>query len=255
VDAGGAPEQVRQWLADAARVTVLTGAGISTDSGIPDYRGPNGVWTKNPQAQRMSTLQDYVADPEVRRRAWQSRKAHPAWTADANDAHRALVDLEKTGRLTALITQNIDELHQRAGSSRDKVIELHGTIWWAECLSCGVRSPMADELARVSDDEPDPACTLCGGILKSATISFGQPLDPKVLRAAWRAAHECDLFVAIGSSLTVQPAAGLCEVAVEAGARFVVINAEPTPYDGIADAVLRDPIGDILPGLVRAAVA
>jgi NAD-dependent deacetylase len=113
---------------------------------------------------------------------------------------------------------------------------------------------MADELARVSDDEPDPTCTLCGGILKSATISFGQPLDPKVLQAAWGAAQQCDVFLAIGSSLSVQPAAGLCEVAVEAGSRFVVINAEPTPYDGIADTVLRQPIGEILPALVRAAV-
>jgi NAD-dependent deacetylase len=247
-------DAVRRWLATAERITALTGAGISTDSGIPDYRGPNGVWTKNPQAQKMSTIQDYVADPEVRRRAWQSRKAHPAWTAEPNEAHRALVELEKAGRLSALVTQNIDELHQRAGSSRDVTIELHGTIWWAECLTCGVRSPMAGELARVSDDEPDPACTLCGGILKSATISFGQPLDPQVLQRAWRAAQECDVFLAVGSSLTVQPAAGLCEVAVEAGARLVIVNAEPTPYDGIADAVLREPIGDILPSLVRAAV-
>ena len=247
-------DAVRRWIADAERITVLTGAGISTDSGIPDYRGPNGVWTKNPQAQRMSSIQDYVADPEVRRRAWQSRKAHPAWTAAPNDGHRALAELEKTGRLVALVTQNIDELHQRAGSSRDKVIELHGTIWWAECLTCGVRSPMAEELARVGDDEPDPACTLCGGILKSATISFGQPLDPQVLRAAWAAAQAADLFLVIGTSLTVQPAAGLCEVAVEAGARLVILNAEPTPYDGIADAVLRQPIGEILPALVATVV-
>jgi NAD-dependent deacetylase len=247
-------DPVRRWLAEAERITVLTGAGISTDSGIPDYRGPNGVWTRNPEAQRMSTIQDYVADPAVRRRAWQSRKAHPAWTAEPNDGHRAVAELEKTGRLVALITQNIDELHQRAGSSREKVIELHGTIWWAECLTCGVRSPMADELARVSDEEPDPSCTLCGGILKSATISFGQPLDPAVLRAAWAAAQVCDLFLSIGTSLTVQPAAGLCEVAVEAGARLVIVNAQPTPYDGIADAVLRDPIGEILPALLTAAV-
>jgi NAD-dependent deacetylase len=247
-------DDIAEWLRKADRITVLTGAGISTDSGIPDYRGPNGVWTRNPSAQRMSTLQDYVADPDVRQRAWQSRKAHPAWTAEPNDAHRALVDLEKTGKLTALVTQNIDELHQRAGSSRELVVELHGTIWWAECLTCGIRSPMADELGRVSDDEPDPECTLCGGILKSATVSFGQPLDPQVLQRAWRAAQDCELFVAIGTSLTVQPAAGLCEVAVEAGARFVVVNAEPTPYDGLADAVLREPIGDILPSLVRAVV-
>jgi NAD-dependent deacetylase len=243
-------DTVAGWLRDAIRVTVLTGAGISTDSGIPDFRGPNGLWTKNPEAARMATLQDYVADPEVRRRAWQSRKDHPAWTAEANDAHRALVELDKTGRLLAVVTQNIDELHQRAGLSRDKVIEVHGTVWWAECLSCGTRTPMADQLARVSDAEPDPPCTLCGGILKSATISFGQQLDPDVLDAAARAATTADLFLAIGSSLTVHPAAGLCDLAVGAGARFVVINAEPTPYDDMADAVLREPIGEILPALV-----
>jgi NAD-dependent deacetylase len=241
---------VREWLAAADRVTVLTGAGISTDSGIPDFRGPNGLWTRNPGAERMSNLQDYVDDPDVRRRAWQSRKTHPAWTAEPNVGHRALVDLEKSGRLLAIVTQNIDGLHQRAGSSADKVVEVHGTIWWVECLSCGVRTPMADELARVSDAEPDPSCRQCGGILKSATISFGQRLDNDVLEAAAVAAETCQLFLAIGSSLTVRPAAGLCEVAVNAGARLVVINAEPTPYDELADAVLRQPIGEILPALV-----
>ena len=199
----------------------------------------------------MSSIQDYVADPAVRQRAWQSRKAHPAWSAEPNEAHRVLAELENAGKLTALVTQNIDELHQRAGSGRDKVIELHGTIWWAECLTCGVRSPMAEELARVSDAEPDPSCSLCGGILKSATISFGQRLDNDVLDAAARAAASCDLFLAIGSSLSVRPAAGLCDVAVEAGARLVVINAEPTPYDEMADAVIREPIGEILPALVK----
>jgi NAD-dependent deacetylase len=241
---------VRERLAAADRVTVLTGAGISTDSGIPDFRGPNGLWTRNPGAERMSNLQDYVDDPDVRRRAWQSRKTHPAWTAEPNVGHRALVDLEKSGRLLAIVTQNIDGLHQRAGSSADKVVEVHGTIWWVECLSCGVRTPMADELARVSDAEPDPSCRQCGGILKSATISFGQRLDNDVLEAAAVAAETCQLFLAIGSSLTVRPAAGLCEVAVNAGARLVVINAEPTPYDELADAVLRQPIGEILPALV-----
>jgi NAD-dependent deacetylase len=240
---------VVQWLREAERVTVLTGAGISTDSGIPDYRGPNGVWTKNPGAERMATLQDYIADPEVRRRSWQSRRDHPVWRAEPNAGHRALVDLEKTGKLVAVITQNIDGLHQRAGSS--SVIEVHGTVHWAECLTCGVRTPMADQLARVEAGDPEPACTQCGGILKSATISFGQRLDNDVLDAAAQAAIECDLFLAIGSSLSVRPAAGLCDVAVDSGARLVVINAEGTPYDDIADAVLREPIGEILPTLVK----
>lgn len=247
--ASGSVDDVVIWLQAASAVTVLTGAGISTDSGIPDYRGPNGVWTRNPEAARMSTLQDYLADPAVRRRAWQSRKLHPAWDAQPNHAHRALVDLERSGRLVALLTQNIDELHQRAGSSREKVVELHGTIWWAECLTCGVRSPMADELARVNDDEPDPPCLVCGGILKSATISFGQALQPAVLERAAAAAQDCEVFLVVGSSLTVQPAAGLCLVARDSGARLVIVNAEPTPYDDVADAVLRRPIGEILPVL------
>jgi NAD-dependent deacetylase len=239
---------VQQWVREAQQITVLTGAGVSTDSGIPDFRGPNGVWTRNPAAERMATLQDYLADPDVRRRSWQARRTHSAWTAEPNAGHHALVDLDKTGRLVAIVTQNVDGLHQRAGSTN--VIEVHGTIWWAECLTCGVRSAMADVLARL-DDEPDPPCLQCGGILKSATISFGQRLDNDVLDAAARAAMECDLFLAIGSSLTVRPAAGLCDVAVDAGARLVVINAEPTPYDELASAVLREPIGEILPALLE----
>jgi len=242
-------EDVKQWLLGADRISVLTGAGISTDSGIPDFRGPNGVWTKNPEAERMATFQDYVADPEVRRRSWQSRRDHPVWGAEPNAGHRALAELEKTGRVVSVVTQNIDGLHQRAGST--SVIEVHGTVHWAECLTCGVRTPMADQLARVDAGDPDPACQQCGGIVKSATISFGQRLDNDVLDAAARAAAACDLFLAIGSSLTVRPAAGLCDVAVESGARLVVINAEPTPYDDIADAVLREPIGEILPALVK----
>lgn len=242
-------DDVQAWLRAAVRVTVLTGAGISTDSGIPDYRGPNGVWTKNPGAERTATLQDYVADPDVRRRSWQTRRDSPIWHAEPNAGHRALVDLEKTGKLVAVVTQNIDGLHQRAGST--EVIEVHGTVHWAECLSCNVRTPMADQLIRVEAGEPDPACEQCGGILKSATISFGQRLDNDVLDAAARAAATCDVFLAVGSSLSVRPAAGLCDVAVESGARLVVINAEPTPYDGLADGVLREPIGEILPTLVK----
>jgi NAD-dependent deacetylase len=241
---------VRTMVGEAAAVTVLTGAGISTDSGIPDFRGPNGVWTRDPAAERLSSYDDYVSDPEVRRRAWQARKTHPAWTAQPNDGHRALVELERSGRLRALVTQNIDGLHQRAGSSREKVIEVHGTIWEVQCLSCAARSPMAEVLARVDAGEDDPPCLRCGGILKSATISFGQRLDNDVLVAAGSAAHECDLFLAVGSSLTVRPASGLCDVAVDAGAPLVVVNAQPTPYDDLAAVVLHGPIGEILPTLV-----
>jgi NAD-dependent deacetylase len=242
---------VTDWLREASAVTVLTGAGVSTDSGIPDYRGPRGVWTTDPDAVRTVTLRDYVADPEVRRRAWRGRREHPAWSARPNAAHLALVEIERAGKLRALLTQNVDELHQRAGSSPALVVELHGTVWQVECLACGARTPMAKELARVDAGDPDPACRRCGGMLKSATISFGQPLDPGVVAEAVRAACACDLFLAVGSSLTVHPAAGLCRVAVDHGARLVVVNAQPTPYDGIADAVLRDPIGEVLPALAR----
>jgi len=245
-------DQVAVWLRDARTVTVLTGAGISTDSGIPDFRGPRGVWTTNPAAERLSNIADYLADPAVRVEAWKSRRDHPAWTARPNRAHEALVRLERAGLIHTVVTQNIDGLHQKAGSTR--VVELHGTVWWAVCLECGLRTPMADVLARVDAGEPDPRCLSCGGIQKSATISFGQPLDRDVLAQAVRAAEESDLFLAVGTSLTVYPAAGLCDVALEAGARLVVINGQPTPYDEKAAAVLRDPIGEVLPRLADAAL-
>ncbi len=248
-------DTVGGWLRHARAVTVLTGAGISTDSGIPDFRGPDGLWTRNPAAQRMSSLRDYVADPDVRRRAWQGRRDHAAWTAAPNAGHRALVELERSGRLRALVTQNIDELHQRAGSDPDLVVEVHGTIFQVECLGCGRRTPMAEALDRVRAGEEDPPCLVCGGILKSATISFGQSLVPGVLDRARAAALDCDLFLAVGTSLTVQPVAGLARLALSAGARLVIVNAEPTPYDGLAAAVVREPIGTALPALVRAVLA
>jgi NAD-dependent deacetylase len=250
---GTVPDPLPGWLAGARRITVLTGAGISTDSGIPDFRGPQGVWTRDPEAEKLSTLQYYVADPEIRRRAWQERLRHPAWTARPNAAHAALVDLERQGRLRALLTQNIDGLHQAAGSAPGLVLELHGTVHEVACLSCGDRTTMRSTLDRVEAGEADPACRACGGILKSATISFGQALDAAVIGAAADAAADCDVFLAVGSSLTVHPAAGLTDVAARAGARIVVVNAEPTPYDGLADLVVRDPIGEALPRLVAGA--
>ncbi|WP_433338326.1 SIR2 family NAD-dependent protein deacylase [Spirillospora sp. CA-294931] len=241
-----------EWLPRARSITVLTGAGVSTDSGIPDFRGPQGVWTKDPAAAATATIGAYLGDAEVRRRAWRSRRDHPAWDAEPNTAHAALVELEKAGRLRALVTQNIDGLHQRAGSGA--VIEIHGTMREAECLACGLRTPMPEVLARVDAGEDDPPCPECGGIQKSATISFGQALKEDVLDAAVDAARSCDLFLAAGTSLTVQPAAGLCLEAVEHGARLVIMNAQPTPYDELADAVLREPIGRTLPRLVDLAL-
>nr|MDT0659651.1 Sir2 family NAD-dependent protein deacetylase [Micromonospora sp. DSM 115978] len=243
-------ELVAGWFGAADRVVALTGAGISTDSGIPDFRGPTGVWTRDPEAARMFTLDSYLADPALRRRAWQTRRDHPAWSARPNAAHQALAGLERAGRLHAIVTQNIDGLHQRAGNSADRVIEIHGTLYEVECLGCAARGPMSGTLARLDAGETDPACLDCGGILKAATIAFGQSLDPATLRRAGLAAAECDLMLAVGTSLSVQPAAGLVEVAARAGARVVIVNASPTPYDPIADAVLREPIGTLLPRLL-----
>ncbi len=243
-------DDARAVVGAARAVTVLTGAGISTDSGIPDFRGPQGVWTKNPGAERTSSLQDYLADADVRRQAWRNRLSSPAWEARPNPGHLALVDLERQGRLRALVTQNIDELHQRAGSSPELVVELHGSMWGWMCWSCGAKGPMAEVLTRLRAGDDDPRCATCGGILKSTTISFGQQLDPLVLEAAVEAVTSCDLVLAVGSSLQVQPAAGLVPLAARAGAAVVIVNAQPTPYDAVADAVVRQPISEVLPALL-----
>ena len=244
-------QDVRTWIAKAQRVVVLTGAGISTDSGIPDFRGPQGLWTKNPKAEKLSDIRHYMADPEVRRLSWQSRLEHTAWSAQPNAGHRALVELERRGKLHALITQNIDELHQLAGHSPDKVIEVHGTLRKVVCMSCGERAPMEKALARVRAGEEDPPCRSCGGILKSATVSFGQQLVPEVIDRAMQAAAQADLFLSVGTSLQVYPIAGAVPIAKRAGARVVIVNAEPTPFDELADAVFNDSISAVLPALCR----
>lgn len=238
---------VRDWIAQAARVVALTGAGISTDSGIPDFRGPQGVWTRNPAAERQSTIQNYLADAEVRRAAWRSRLDHFAFHASPNAGHRALVALERAGRLHALVTQNVDGLHLAAGHSPDKVIEVHGTVRRVMCWRCGERQPTEAVFARVRAGDDDPHCLSCGGILKTDTISFGQALVPEVIDRAIAAAARADLLLAIGSTLQVYPVAGMVPLAHEAGARVVIINAQPTPMDELADAVLPGSISEILP--------
>jgi NAD-dependent deacetylase len=243
-------DAVRGWVAAAKRVVVLTGAGISTESGIPDFRGPQGVWTRDPEAEKLSDIRYYMADANIRKKAWQARLVHPAWEAQPNSGHAAIVDLERRGKLHALITQNIDGLHQKAGSSPDKIIEVHGTVLQVVCMSCGWRGPMQETLARLLTGEDDPPCRLCGGILKSDTISFGQNLVPEVIDRALRSAAEADCFIAVGTSLQVYPIAGAVEEARAAGARVVIVNAEPTPFDDIADAVLREPIGKTLPRIL-----
>ncbi len=254
------PVEVAGALVGAAgRIVVLAGAGISTDSGIQDFRGPNGLWTKNPQAEKAATLSNYVHEPGVRKASWQARLSSPAWQAEPNPGHRALVDLERQGRLHTLVTQNVDGLHQRAGSDPARVVEIHGTMRRWVCLSCGAGGPMGEALERVRAGEADPACAAvvggqpCGGILKSATISFGQSLVEADLERAMAAARSCDLLLTVGSSLGVYPIAQAVPVARQHGARLVIVNAEPTPFDRIADAVVRQPISESLPRIVALA--
>lgn len=243
-------DTARAWIDAAHRIVVLTGAGISTDSGIPDFRGPQGVWTRNPEAEKQATLQNYVAEPEVRRRSWRSRLESPAWRAQPNAGHVALVTLERRGKLDTLITQNVDGLHQMAGSSPAKVVEIHGTMREVVCMSCGERAPTERALARVRAGEEDPPCRSCGGILKTATISFGQALVEKDLDRAQRAARRCDLMLAVGTKLSVWPIAGVVPLAKEAGARVVIVNAEPTDLDHLADAVIRGSTTTLLPRMI-----
>lgn len=247
-------ETVAAWVDAATAIVALTGAGISTESGIPDFRGPQGVWTRDPKAERLSNIHEYMTDPDVRRLSWQGRVDHPAWQARPNAGHRALVALERRGTLRAVVTQNIDGLHQAAGHESARVIEVHGTMRDVMCMACSWRGPAGPVLDRVRAGEADPRCGTCGGILKSATISFGQALVPEVIAAASRAAHDADLLLAVGTSLQVYPVAGLVPLAKSAGARVVIVNAESTQFDSLADAVIRAPIGDVLPQICASSV-
>jgi NAD-dependent deacetylase len=240
----------RDAIANAERIVVLTGAGISTDSGIPDFRGPNGLWTKNPAAEKASNIEYYLADPDVRVAAWESRLATPAWDARPNAGHRAIVELERQGRLHGVVTQNIDGLHQLAGNDPDKVIEVHGTVWFSRCWECSDRRPMGESLDRVREGETDPPCLICGGILKSDTISFGQQLVPEVIERAMVVSDVCDVMLAVGSTLSVYPAANCVPRAKATGACVVIVNGDETAMDHYADHLLVGGISQILPVLV-----
>jgi NAD-dependent deacetylase len=242
-----AVERARQLVDAAEAVVVLTGAGISTESGIPDFRGPNGVWTRNPAAEKAATLQNYLSDGDVRRAAWRNRIESPMWQAEPNAGHRAVVALERRGKLDTVITQNVDGLHRKAGTDPARIVEVHGNADQVVCMSCDERAPMERALARVRAGEEDPACRTCGGILKSATISFGQQLVPEDIMRAELAAERCDLLLAVGSTLQVYPVAGVVPVAKRAGARLIIVNAEETAFDDLADVLVRAPIGDVLP--------
>ena len=238
-------------LRDARQIVVLTGAGISSESGIPDFRGPQGLWTKDPKAERKATLQHYVADAGHRRTVWRNRAAGDMFQGQApNAGHLALADLERRANLHTLVTQNVDGLHQSAGSSPAIMIEIHGTVHDAKCLSCGWRGPMEETLDRVRAGEEDPTCLECGGMLKSATISFGENLVAADLGRAQQAAARADVFLAVGTSLGVYPAAALPEIALRNGAVLAVLNGEATPFDSAARFVIRERLGTVLPVIV-----
>lgn len=232
-------------------VAILSGAGISTDSGIPDYRGPNGLWRRDPEAEKLVTYQYYMTDPEIRRRSWQARRQTLALHPQPNAAHLAIAELDHSGVPVRVITQNVDGLHQLAGMPDRKVLELHGTARRVVCTGCGARMPIQDAFARIEAGETDPPCLDCGGILKTATVMFGEELDRAVLHQATVIAEACDVMFAVGTSLQVHPAAGLVSIAAATGARLVIVNAEPTPYDDLAEEVIREPIGTALPRLLR----
>ncbi|MFE4533537.1 NAD-dependent deacetylase [Streptomyces scopuliridis] len=232
-------------------VAILSGAGISTDSGIPDYRGPNGLWRRDPGAEKLVTYDAYMTDPEIRRRSWRMRSESPTLRAEPNAAHRAVAELARAGTAVRVITQNVDGLHQLAGLPARKVLELHGTARSVSCTGCHARSSMEEALARVAAGEADPPCLECGGVLKSATVMFGERLDPEVLAQSMAIAKACEVFLAVGTTLQVQPAASLAGIAADHGARLIVVNAEPTPYDDRADEIVREPIGTALPALLK----
>jgi len=242
-----AVEHAQQIVATSSKITVLTGAGISTDSGIPDFRGPNGLWTKNPDSERAATLAFYLQDEELRQRSWQNRLKWINNNPQPNDGHRALIALERRNALLAIVTQNVDELHQRAGHDPEKVFEVHGTLHRTCCWGCKDRRPMTEALARVQAGDVDPKCQLCGGILKSDTILFGQSLDQVVMQKAMQASSECDVFLAIGTSLSVFPACNTLPRAKSCGAKIVIVNGQPTEMDMYADAIVNAPIAEVLP--------
>ncbi|MCP3939538.1 MAG: NAD-dependent deacetylase [Actinomycetia bacterium] len=242
-------EHARSLIEEAKRITVLTGAGISTDSGIPDFRGPQGVWTRNPGAEKRATIQNYVADRDIRVAAWRNRLDSRTWSAEPNDSHRALVRLERKGKLRSLLTQNVDGLHHAAGSAPERIVEIHGSVRNVGCLSCSYEAPMSVALDRIRGGEDDPECPECGGILKSTTISFGQSLVSEDIERAQVAAHECDLMLTIGTTLGVYPIAGVVPIAAGRGAPVIIVNGEPTEMDHLAEVVVRGAIGQILPEL------
>ena len=241
-------DQLSSMIKECKRGVVFTGAGISTESGIPDFRSPGGIWTKYQPIE----FQDFLASEEMRRESWRRKFATDAIMkkAEPNKGHLAVAELVKRGKVASIITQNVDGLHQRAGVPADKIIELHGNATYGACLDCGERYELEAIRKTFEKDETLPICTRCEGIVKTATISFGQPMPVEAMQTAQRETLACDLFVAIGSSLVVHPAASFPEIAKQKGARLVILNRDPTGLDHIADLVINDEIGPTLADVV-----
>ncbi|MCB1692497.1 MAG: Sir2 family NAD-dependent protein deacetylase [Pseudomonadales bacterium] len=234
----------RRLIAESERIVAFTGAGISTESGIPDFRGPNGVWKKV----QPIDFNDFIRSEDIRRESWRRRFSGDSRmsTAEPNAGHLAVAALHRMGKLTCVITQNVDGLHQKSGVPADQVIELHGNANYATCLECSRRYEM-DEVRRMFlPDETVPYCVDCGGIIKTATISFGQAMPVIEMQRAEQAVTDCDLFIVMGSSLVVYPAAAFPRVAKGNGARLAIVNNDPTDLDPLCDIVLHRPIGETM---------
>ena len=243
--------EAAQLVTEAKQVLVLTGAGISTDSGIPDFRGPDGVWTKHPEAEKASHIDYYVSDPEIRKNNWKLRASGELWpNIEPNSGHIALLELEKEDRLHTLVTQNVDGLHHAAGTNPEKIVEVHGNVHEAVCLSCEWRDSIDPVLQRVREGEEDPRCD-CGGLIKAATILFGQSLIPEDLKKMSDALDACDLLLTVGTSLQVFPVASVVEGAVMRDIKVVIVNGEPTGMDMYADVVVLGSISEVLPPIVN----
>jgi len=243
-------DRVADLIIDAKRVVVFTGAGISTESGIPDFRSPGGIWSRfDPDD---FTYQKFVGDPEARGRHWRMlREGGLTAEAKPNAAHYAIAELDKLGKLDCVITQNIDNLHQKAGVPDERVFELHGNMQWVVCLRCGRRYPLAQVSARLERGEENPDCEDCHGLLKPAVVFFGESLPEEVLREATLRSSHCDLFIVIGSTLVVYPAAYMPAYAVESGAKLVIINLSATPMDGQAAVLMRTKAGEAMSRVVQ----
>jgi NAD-dependent deacetylase len=240
-------------LRPARRAIAFTGAGISTESGIPDFRSPGGLWSQI----KPITYQQFVGSEAVRRASWERTFSGIArWTgAEPNAGHRAVTALIESGRVCSVITQNVDNLHQQAGVPAAQVIELHGNASYAACLACGLRHELEALKAPFFEHRRIPACRACGGIVKTAVVSFGQPMPPGIMDRAARETMQADLFLVLGSSLTVTPANGLPALAADAGVPLVIVNREPTPLDHRADLVLREEIGPLMSATLQALAA